>query len=450
MLSERPNILFLMTDQHRFDVAGFAGDPVVHTPMLDELARSGTVFTNAYAGSPVCVPGRQCMMAGKLPGTLGLYDYGTDLPPGSMTFARALSEYAYNTVCCGKLHHSGTDQMQGWNRRPAGDIAIHAHHIPGLIPEEYDRYRAELGCGKWTNQKEVERAGIGYGPYQMDDDLAVQAALNTIAHTFCAPMYDRPQSHLPMLLKVSLNQPHYPFLTDEKKFNYYINRVPIYREDPCDHAVLSVTQNGPQVMSLPRDIRRATAAYYGRVETADAHFQEVVDALLDAGQDLDDWIIIYTSDHGDMLGQHGIWEKTQFYEGSVHVPLIVRWPKRFGDGGVVEQNVSLCDLFATLCELAGIPIPEGLDSRSLVPLLEGRTDDWSDEVVSQYKHRKVYTMIKQGSLKYMNFADRGTEVLFDLADDPREEKDLSGRPEYAAVLSRFRKRLGEQLAPEPA
>jgi len=121
-MKKRPNILFLMSDEHRYDVAGFAGNSVVRIPVLDELAETGAVFNNAYTPSPICVPGRQCMMSGQLPKACSCEGW-RDLKPGYMTFSRRFSQYAYNAVCAGKLHHIGTDQMQGWTRQIAPDAA---------------------------------------------------------------------------------------------------------------------------------------------------------------------------------------------------------------------------------------------------------------------------------------------------------------------------------------
>jgi choline-sulfatase len=445
-MAKRPNILFLMSDEHRYDVAGFAGDEVVRTPVLDELARTGTVFTNAYTPSPVCVPGRQCMMAGQLPSTCRCLRYGDDLDPGYMTFARRFSEYAYRTVCASKLHHMGTDQMQGWTRRIAPDAEISDRHFPGLIDEELQRCQANASenvytaSGRGKNRWEVERAGPGEGPYQRFDVRATQAAVDYVTDHLINPYYDRVEHHRPLLLKLSLLQPHYPFLTDEAKFRYYLNRVPIYVEDRADHPVLSRSQAQARVDVCERDIRRATAAYYGMIETLDGHFGRLLEALREAGQDLDEWIIIYTSDHGDMMGQHGVWEKTRFYEGSVRVPLIIRWPKRFGGGRVIDRNVSLCDLFATLCDCAGLPVPDGLDSRSLIPLLEGSTADWDNEVVSQFGQN---TMIKRDDLKYIYYGGDAPEVLFDLAADPGETVNVIDQPDYTKDVAAFRKRREE-------
>jgi choline-sulfatase len=192
------------------------------------------------------------------------------------------------------------------------------------------------------------------------------------------------------------------------------------------------------------------------IEEIDSDYRRVLDRLEYVGQNLDDWIIIYCSDHGEMLGEHGIWEKQKFFEASVRVPLIVRWPSRFKPA-VVEENVNLCDLFATLCELTGVPLPEngqtvngaGLDSRSVVPLMEGRADAWHqqyhNETISQFFGTNL--MIKRDALKYQVYdrpdcADQ-PEVLFDLDADPSESRNLIGESQYAQAVTSFRQRAVE-------
>ncbi len=440
MNKKHPNILFLMSDEHRPDVTGYEGNSIVRTPTLDRLAESGVVFRNAYTPSPVCVPARQCMMAGQLPKTCGCEGW-IDLKPGYRTFAREFSRYAYTTTCSGKLHHQGQDQMQGWRTRLSGDMEISDVYIEDKIDGEFTRYRPAPGTGKWSNQREIEEARPAEGPNQKFDKRAVNAALDYFDRYFEDPLYLRPQSHRPLLFKLSLLQPHYPFFTEQKQFDYYYDRVPVYRDEPCSHPVLSQSQQWQPVNVSEEGARSATAAYYGMISTVDCYFGQVLDRLEKLGENLDEWIIVYTSDHGDMLGEHGIWEKTRFYEGSVRVPLIIRWPKRFDGGRVVEENVNLCDLFATLCDLAGLEIPPGLDSRSLVPLMEGKGEGWSNEAISQMD--KEHVMIKQDDLKYQYYGEDIPEVLFDLAKDPHEIDNVADHPAYAGILTRFRKRLAE-------
>lgn len=440
MPEKRPNILFLMSDEHRPDVTGYEGNSVIKTPVLDRLAETGVVFQNAYTPSPICVPARQCMLAGQLPKTCDCEGW-IDLVPGYRTFAREFSRYAYNTTCSGKLHHQGQDQMQGWRTRIAPDAEISDKYVEDKIESEFARYEKPAGTGKWSNQQEVEEARPAEGPYQKFDKRALQATFDYMERYFSDPVYRRPQYHRPLFFKLSLLQPHYPFFSSREQFDYYYDRVPLFLEEPCSHPVLGLSQQGKPVNLSEQAIRRATASYYGMISTIDDYFGQVLEHLENLGENLDDWIIVYTSDHGDMMGEHGIWEKTRFYEGSVRVPLIIRWPKKFDGGQVVDENVNLCDLFATLCDLAGLEIPRGLDSRSLVPLMQGNTSNWDNETVSQMG--KDHVMIKQDALKYQYYGQDGPEVLFDLERDPKELENVVDAPEYREVMQRFRQRLAE-------
>lgn len=459
-MKRQPNILFLMSDEHRADVTGYEGNEIVRTPILDELARTGVVFRNAYTPSPVCVPGRQCMMAGQRPRTCGCEWFGEDLAPGSMTFARRFAQYAYNTVASGRLHHMGVDQMQGWTERICGDTHVHSSHIEGRNKAAFARYAPpDDGTGKWSDAKEIQRAGIGVAPHILKDQLVLEGMLNFIQRYFVAPDYDRPGCHRPLLLKFSLHQPHYPYFTNREKFTYYVNRVqPFLNQELFPHPWLSMRKVTPGVDVSVREITRAMAAYYGMIETIDEYYGKVLKTLEQVGENLDDWIIVYTSDHGEMLGEHGIWEKKTFFEASARVPLIIRWPAGFEGGRVVTENVNLYDLFATLCELCDIPAPDGLDSRSLAPLLHGERAEWNNETLSQYGN---HLMIKWDHLKYQYYgrqpesvpADPGykpcpydpanTEVLFDLNDDPKELHNVIEDVNYAAIVMRFRTRCAE-------
>lgn len=449
-----PNILFLMSDEHRADVTGYEGNPVIRTPVLDELARTGVVFRNAYTPSPICIPGRQAMMSGQLPTTCNCLRFGEDLAPDHMTFARRFAQYAYETVACGKLHHMGTDQMQGWTQRIGDDMRVGPQFVEDRNDDTFGQHYVRGTEFKWSDTKEVLRAGIGRGPAIAKDEYTLAGALNFIEEYFANPYYDRVKAPQPLLLKVSFLQPHYPYFTSGEKFTYYLNRVEPYLDQPvAEHPFLSQRQVRPGVDAPARELRRATAAYYGMIETIDDYYGQILRALEQVGQNLDDWIIIYTSDHGEMLGEHGIWEKQKFYEASVRVPLIIRLPKAFGsypdeekeekrdEGTVVQENVNLCDLFATLCDLCKIPTPPGLDSRSLVPLLRGETTRWDNESISQFTHRGgTNVMIKRDHLKYQYYPDM-PDILFDLARDPDEMDNVIDDDEYAEAITQFRQRL---------
>jgi choline-sulfatase len=462
-MSKHPNILFLMSDEHRPDVLGFTGNDVVRTPILDGLAKDAVVFNNAYTPSPICIPSRQCIAAGQLPRTCKAEKYGDDLPPFSMTFAKRLSQFGYAAVCAGKLHHDGPDQMQGWTTRIGFDMNVEPRYIPGRDEASFKAFKHPSSYRSRDEAGEVIRSGVGHGRYTHDRDAHALAGVKPfIEHHYNDVYADKPCANQPLLLKVSFNRPHLPYLTTEEKINYYLNRVPIYVEDnDFEHQALN---RGSAIVGkhgiTERDIRKATAAYYGMVEEIDEDYGKVIADLQHLGQNMDDWWIIFTADHGSMLGQHGTWSKSKFYEHSARVPLMIRPPKTLreqwgmqaGKTRFVEQNVNTCDLFTTICQMADVPLPakkdtvfgRGLDSRSLFPLMQsnGPIEDWDDESISQFRGGEL--MIKRGSLKYQYYQDMPsnamTEVLFDLEADPTERKNLINEPQYAQQLESFRKR----------
>ena len=357
-----------------------------------------------------------------------------------MTFGRLFTRYAYMTAACGRLMHQGLDTMQGWLYRIGDDNMVRDNYVEGKVEEEWQKHMRPFGDYKWSDAKEIKRAGVGRSHVQSSDEYTVLGAMSFIEKYFLDPYYDREQPDRPILLRVGFCQPHYPYVTDEGKFKYYLNRVePFLDQEPFDHPFLSQRQVRPGEDATVREIRRAVAAYYGMVETIDDLYGHVMEALVDAGQDLDEWVIIYTSDHGEMLGEHGIWEKQKFFEGSARVPLIIRYPKGIEGGRVVTENVNLCDLFATLCDLADLPTPGGLDSRSLVPLMKGNADGWRNETISQFG--KTNFMVKQDDLKYQYYGEDMPEVLLDLEANPGETKSVIDEPAYSDAVARFRARL---------
>jgi choline-sulfatase len=455
-MATRPNILILMDDEHRPDVLGYAGNDVVRTPVLDGLAADACVFENAYTPSPRCVPARQCIMAGELPMTCGCYSYGCDgLDADTMTYARRCAEYGYRTALAGKGHFIGDSAFLGYetrigvtpNRR--NDIETKA-----AVSDSRPRWADDPREGKWSDEKEIRRAGVGEKQLRADR-YTVTGATQYIENEFLDTYYDRANPEQPTLLTVSLTQPHYPYLADQERFEYYLNRVEPYMEEPPAHKGLIERQRGsfgahpvtagPGETVTEREALRATAAYYAMVESVDQHFGSVLDTLAHVGEDIDEWIVIFMSDHGEMLGEHGIWEKGAFYEASAGVPLFIRWPEQF-EGRRIQKNVSLCDVFATLCDLADIPMAGGRDSRSLVSLLKGEQAAWErqyprDEVIAAEDDR---LMIKWGAHKYIYHpTEMGGDVLFDLAEDAAEQNNVVDTPAYADTVAEFRSRASD-------
>ncbi len=444
-MREKPNVLILMSDEQRFDVLGFMGNEVVRTPNLDALAKDAVIFQNAYTPSPVCIPARQCFAVGQYPKTCNVQCYGEDLEPNSRTFARTFTENHYKTAAAGKLHHMGIDQMQGWEFRMAGDMEVSVNNYlrqSGKVPDAIDKLKTGM---KWNDKKEILRAGPGNSSYARRDRLTIEGCSNFIYEHFVDSFYDRAEPDTPLMLYVGLLNPHYPYIAEEELFDYYLNRVSLYENQvPSVHPFLGRCANCPPLIVgedvTEREIKRAMAAYYANIETTDRQFGQVLEELRNAGEDLDDWIIIFTSDHGEMLGEHSIWEKQRFYEGSVRVPLFIRYPKRFAPGNV-QENVNLIDIYPTLCELCGIETPEAVEGRSMVSLMEGDASGWDNETLSQWGGR--YLMIKRDHLKYHWYGDTRTELLFDLKKDPQENKNQMNEEGYQAAIEEFRKRRDE-------
>lgn len=431
------NVLILMADELRFDLPGFMGNPVCRTPTMDRLARDAVVFDNAYTASPVCVPGRQCLATGKYPLHTGCERFGEDLAPGATTFARRFSEAGYFTVACGKLHHRGPDQMQGWLQRIGAECCVQWPSTPEAAGRE------QIGRLKWRGAEELEIAGPGTSPLALHDRLAVDGAIDLLRMHF-DDMYPRKSPRPPLMLLVSLQQPHFPLLADEELFAHYLERVrPRLHEEASWHPVLGRDALPCGEKVTEEEVRRATAAYYALVETVDRQFARVVEAIESHGENLDDWIVVLVSDHGEMLGEHALWTKRQFFEGSVRVPFFIRCPRLWAPGRR-RENVNTIDLFPTLCEAAGIEVPEDIDGRSLIPLLNTRNAPWENETFSQ--HDTDEFMLKRGNLKYLTFGGKGPDVLFDLASDPGESTNRIADVSYVTAAAEMRERLHALIA----
>ncbi len=247
------NILVLMADEFRYDTAGFMGNPLARTPCLDTLARGASVFENAYTPSPVCVPARPSLATGKYPLHIDCQHFGEDLAPGSLTFARWFSDHGYYTVACGKLHHRGPDQMQGWMHRFGGECAVN-------WPEPYAS-RSQIGRSAWTGASELKRAGVGTSPLALHDDYSIAGAESFLRMHF-GGMYPIPVE-TPILLFVSLQQPHFlssptPRASRNTPIASPSRGIPNPRTTPCSTRAVSTHRPSPRTTSAapPRSIIR--------------------------------------------------------------------------------------------------------------------------------------------------------------------------------------------------
>jgi len=436
--AERPNLLIILSDEHGPMFSGPYGHPLVQTPHLDRLAAEGVVFQNAYCNSPLCVPSRMSFMTGRYVHHIGAWDNTTSLPSDVVTWAHLVRAAGYDAVLAGKQHFVGPDQLHGFRAQLARDLhGEHFHPIfdwaDGTPPAPHP----------WPG---LYRAGPGTSPVIEMDDQTEAAAL--------AYLRDPERRRGPWALNVGFIAPHFPLVVPQRFWDLY----PLERIDlptiPPGHLerqspVYQRLRRMFGLIEFPEElVRRGRAGYYGLITYLDEKIGRLLDALEETGQ-REHTLVVYTSDHGEMAGEHGGWRKSTFYEQSARLPLILSWPGHLPAGRRVEQVVSLVDLVAALLELTGAPRAGSLDGDSLLPLARGEAVAWKDEAFSEYLAHGVarpVAMLRRGRYKLVYSLDDPPE-LYDLEADSGEFHDLGADPAHHTVREELRARLLEHWDP---
>ena len=416
--ASKPNVLFLMTDEHSGRVMGCAGDPIIKTPVLDALAASGVCFKSAYCQNPICVPSRASLVTGRMPTSVNVlnnqahvHDLLRNTP---ITMARSFREAGYAVEWIGKEHWGTDNAGVGF-----GDENV---KVQETVKDKASAFR--MLC------EEVGRLPQDAQPFGEETKPDEDAIVADQAVRYL-DSYDGTK---PFFLGVSLKKPHFPFLVDEKYYDLYKDTIDLPQ-------VTAETLNGlPAVNKKHREkyrlsqmtdqkTRKARAVYYGMVTFIDDEFGKVIAKLEEKGL-RDNTIIVYTSDHGDQAGHHGLWYKNSFYEDSVNVPLIWSYPAMLPQKTTIEAPVMLVDVFPTLCELCAIDAPQELEGKSLVAQMNGQEDGSGRAAISEsYSNKKnPGRMVRKGRWKYVWYKD-GYRRLTDLESDPEERVNLAGRPE---------------------
>ncbi len=444
--SKKPNILWIVSDQHNPRIAGYEKRENCFTPNLDRLAAAGTKFDTAYCQAPVCTPSRVSMLAGKHGPNCSAWDSGSRLKPEHLSMAKHLSNNGYTTALVGKAHLHRPNWKGGFDHRPYGDLYVgpFCFHQPDP-PESWD--------GKY-NDHELGRFCFA-GETKIPESMIADTVVTRESLSFLLEHQDKNPGK-PWMLCAGYGRPHFPLTAPGR----YIRRA---------------LANPPQVSPLPRgypeslhphdryiavedfDLPRfsqevqqhALACYYASLNYLDDCVGELLDGLEKAGL-LDNTYIIYTTDHGEMATEHGLWWKRTYYDGSARVPLIIRG-EGLSQGASVKTPVELVDLYPTFCEMAGIALPEGLDGESLLPLCKGqgekrkKTIARTDFIVGPAEGGKAisFRMLRDERWKYVEFPEHRPR-LFDMEKDPGELNDLfeEGKAESCgAPLDEFRKKL---------
>lgn len=448
------NLLYICSDEHTAHVLGCYGNPVIRTPNLDALAARGTRFTSAYTPFPICVPARACLATGRYAHQLGIWDNGapyTGLEAPS--WGHRLTAQGHEVTTIGKLHYRAVEDDSGF---PDQRLAM---HVLDGVGDVFGLLRANSPVRPGSVRNPVEQAGPGESEYiRYDRGITAETERWLSAHTkSTAGSTTGDFSDKPWALFVSLVTPHFPLIVPQEYFDLYPpESVPLPRcwtpETWSNHPAIQWKRR-MQAIEEPFDeptLRRAISAYYGMVTFLDEQIGRILNALAAAGL-AESTRVIYSTDHGDMLGDHGLWWKSVMFEGSAGIPMIMAGPN-VPAGKVVATPVSLVDVFPTILDGTGVALtPEDADlpGTSLLRIANA-PDDGTRTVFAEYhaSHSSTaYYLLRRGRLKYIHYVGYPPQ-LFDLHADPDEAHDLAADPAYASVLKDLESTLRDIVDPE--
>jgi choline-sulfatase len=435
-MQNNPNILFFQVDQLMANALSCYGNTFCISPNLDRIATEGVVFEQAYCNFPLCAPSRASMATGQLCSTIGAYDNAAELPAHIPTYAHYLRDMGYRTILSGKMHFIGPDQHHGFEKRLT----------PDLYPADF------AWVPNWENEgkrdtndaRGVTISGVATRTVQMDFD-------EETTHRAIQEIYAQAQSNdtRPFFMQVSWTHPHEPFLCLQEYWDLYEGLDippptvgPLSEDEHDAHAIRTLSDFGMLTHRFSQtEISTARRAYYASISYIDEMIGQILDTLEKAGL-RDNTAIVFTSDHGEMLGERGIWFKKHFFENSLKVPLLLNapWlaPQR------ISTLVSLVDLLPTFCGLAqGSPWEsnvENLEGDDLTALLEAQDDAPARSIYAEYLAEATpdpIFMIRRGDFKYIT-SNSDPDLLFNVARDPNELENLAEKLDHVEITSAFR------------
>lgn len=452
MGDKQPNILLVMCDQLTALALSSYGNKVTKTPNIDKLAADGTVFENAYCNYPLCAPSRFAMMSGRLPSKIGAFDNASEFPAAVPTIAHYLRDAGYYTCISGKMHFVGPDQHHGYEDRLTTEI--YPADFSWVPPKTYDELE---------NEETVAKGKVPFGVSSVETIADAQPLARSQQMDYDEEVARRATQHIfdwrrygdgrPLFMTVSFTQPHDPYVISKEFWDLYADeeideprtpKIPLEKMDPHSRS-LYYHYSLHQFEVTDAIYRRARRGYYGMISYIDRKVGELRQSLADAGM-AENTVIIFTSDHGDMVGERGLWFKKNLFDPAIRVPLLVYRPKQPGLARV-NAPVSLVDILPTLVELstgstdAIFTEHEGV---SLLPLLVH--DDPQRLIMSEHIDggtKAPRVMIRQGSRKIV-ISEAYPTQYYDLSTDPCEVHNLADDPtrqhEVAAMTEMVHKR----------
>ncbi len=444
--TRQPNILVIFSDEHNASVLGCYGNKIVQTPNLDRLAARGVVFENAYCNSPLCVPSRQSFTGGKYASRIGAWNNNTRMPNDAPALPRIMNAAGYQSYLCGKMHYDATcrygfielggnmnnNTMTGTaKRREPDNLKVR----PGLSERFDDFY-------------------VGDTSRYMTHDQAVTAGVTKF-------LKERKAGDKPFFLVAGFLTPHFPLIVPQKYWEKYKDKVPMpvipagfIETLPLNYQHLRI---GFHMENVPPEIvKKGRELYYGLTEWMDGEVGNVLSAL-GSSIDASNTVVIYSTDHGENMGEHGLWWKNAMYEESARVPLIVSYPPMWPGGQRRTQACSLVDLVKTIAQLGKAEVPSDWNGDSLVPWLNDPNYKWKDLSVTEYYAHAVtsgYAMIRSGQYKYVyhtapDAKHPAQRELYDLKADPDEFHNLATQPEQKALIEKLHAALVKEVGEDP-
>ena len=442
-MNQQPNIILVMADQLTAFALSAYDNQVTKTPHIDKFAQQSTLFNNAYCNYPLCAPSRFALMSGRLPSKITAFDNGAEFPASVPTIAHYLRDAGYYTCLSGKMHFVGPDQHHGYEQRLTTEI--YPADFSWTPPETYDELtdpelsQTDGPAPGVSSVETITDAGPKARSMQMDYD-------DEVMHRARQHLFDRTRhgDSRPLFMTVSFTQPHDPYVSRQEFWD-------LYRDEDIDLprvAPIPPTQMDAHSRSLyfhyslnkfnvtEAIYRRARHGYYAMISDIDQKFGQLLQTVDECGM-ADNTVILFTSDHGDMVGERGLWFKKNLFDPAVRVPMIMRIPGRSPQR--LDTPVSLLDILPTLTGIAGIDtVNQELEGQSLLPLLQSKTGTPT--------HPSVYAehldggtvaprvMLRKGDLKIVHSLAYPTQV-YDLTEDPLELNNLADAPDWAATTA---------------
>jgi choline-sulfatase len=448
-MQKKPNILWIMTDEHNARVMGAYGNKIVHTPYMDSLAENGVIFDTHYCNSPLCVPSRQSITAGKHSSRIDVWGNSCYLPDDNVpSLARQVNEAGYQSFLCGKQHY---DYSKRYGFTDVG----------GSMNNSYMR-----GTGKRTSPTMLAETRVSprftRDFHPGDDGSSVQHDRKVTAGAVDFLTKHNPRSDKPFFLYTGYVAPHFPLIVPEAFWNRYKGKIPMPNIPAgfLDSLSLNykVQRAGFEEIDVPDEaVRRGRELYYGLTDWVDNEIGKVLAALRMHPEVAENTIIIYSSDHGENMGEHGMWWKNCMFDQATRVPLVISWPERWTGGQRRSGASSHVDLVQTVVDLAGGRAPGDWDGTSMTPWLDNQKHAWKDyAAVEYYAHftSSGYVMARQAEWKYTyhTVIDRNhpdQRELYNMTEDPLEFTNLAALPEHKQRIAEMHARLVKELGGDP-